>query len=217
MLVISAVNGLHNFHANITRHRPPLNKWTNVQISQATIQSHHHYTLIQSMVEGQVDSTNSVIVLKTVWLKMASSDPGAFPRRVLVEDLDRWGGSFFGQEPVGNRVQRCEGKKYSFSRFILKCIKTCFTFSLKKVFASDPWHLAQPGSIRNLTIQTKGSKEIVNKKHLVQVGKTLQIVKLISGLNALQIMTEGQSKKIKELKEEVDAVRLKGLLTNKHG
>ena len=87
-------------------------------------------------------------------------------------------------------------------------------FSLKKVFASDPWHLAQPGSIRNLTIQTKGSKEIVNKQHLVQVGK---IVKLISGLNALQIMTEGQSKKIKELKEEVDAVRLKGLLTNKHG
>ena len=147
---------------------------------------------------------------------MASSDPGAFPRRVLVEDLDRWGGSFFGQEPVGNRVQRCEGKKYSFSRFILKCIKICFTFSLKKVFASDPWHLAQPGSIRNLTIQTKGSKEIVNKKHLVQVGKTLQIVKLISGLNALQIMTEGQSKKIKELKEEVDAVRLKGLLTNNH-
>ena len=92
-----------------------------------------------------------------------------------------------------------------------------FYLFIDKVFASDPWHLAQPGSIRNLTIQTKGSKEIVNKKHLVQVGKTLQIVKLISGLNALQIMTEGQSKKIKELKEEVDAVRLKGLLTNKHG
>ena len=91
-----------------------------------------------------------------------------------------------------------------------------FYFFIEKVFASDPWHLAQPGSIRNLTIQTKGSKEIVNKKHLVQVGKTLQIVKLISGLNALQIMTEGQSKKIKELKEEVDAVRLKGLLTNNH-
>ena len=138
MLVISAVNGLHNFHANITRHRPPLNKWTNVQISQATIQSHHHYTLIQSMVEGQVDSTNSVIVLKTVWLKMASSDPGAFPRSVLVEDLDRWGGSFFGQEPVGNRVQRCEGKKYSFSRFILKCIKKCFTFFIEKGFCIWP-------------------------------------------------------------------------------
>ena len=29
-------------------------------------------------------------------------------------------------------------------------------FSHKKVFASDPWHQAQPGSIRNLTIQTKG-------------------------------------------------------------
>ena len=38
-----------------------------------------------------------------------------------------------------------------------------FYFFIEKVFASDPWHLAQPGSIRNLTIQTKGSKEIVNK------------------------------------------------------
>ena len=30
-----------------------------------------------------------------------------------------------------------------------------------QVFASDPWHLAQPGSIRNLTIQTKGTGKVV--------------------------------------------------------
>ena len=30
----------------------------------------------------------------------------------------------------------------------------------RQVFASDPWHLAQPGSIRNLTIQTKGSDQM---------------------------------------------------------
>ena len=33
---------------------------------------------------------------------------------------------------------------------------------------------------------------------------------LITGLNAMQIMKERQSKKIKELKKEVNAVRLKG-------
>ena len=33
---------------------------------------------------------------------------------------------------------------------------------------------------------------------------------LITGLNAMQIMEERQSKKIRELKKEVNAVRLKG-------
>ena len=35
MLVISAVNGQHNFHANVTQHRPHLGQWTNVEILQA--------------------------------------------------------------------------------------------------------------------------------------------------------------------------------------
>ena len=37
-------------------------------------------------------------------------------------------------------------------------------FSHKKVFASDPWHQAQPGSIRNLTIQTKGCETICKQE-----------------------------------------------------
>ena len=73
----------------------------------------------------------------------------------------------------------------------------------QQVFASDPWHLAQPGSIRNLTIQTKGSFQL---RYVAQKNFT------ITGLNAMQIEKERQSKKIKELKKEVNAVRLKGIL-----
>jgi len=121
MLVISAVNGQHNFHANVTQHRPNLGQWTNIKISQE-------------------------LFLGEFWLKISIGGREVFA--------------------VKNQLPT--------------------EFSNVKVFASDPWHLAQPGSIRNLTIQTKG-------------------------LNAMQIMRERQSKKIKELKKEVNAVRIKGL------
>jgi len=121
MLVISAVNGQHNFHANVTQHRPNLGQWTSIEISQ-------------ELVSGEF------------WLKISIGGREVFA--------------------VNNQLPT--------------------EFSSVKVFASDPWHLAQPGSIRNLTIQTKG-------------------------LNAMHIMKERQSKKIKELKKEVNAVRLKGL------
>ena len=54
--------------------------------------------------------------------------------------------------------------------------------------------------------QSSPSKNSNPKNAEIDTGANLTI----AGLNAMQIMRERQSKKIKELKKEVNAVRLKG-------
>ena len=54
--------------------------------------------------------------------------------------------------------------------------------------------------------QSSQSKNATPKNAEINAGTNLTI----TGLNAMQIMRERQSKKIKELKKEVNAVRLKG-------
>ena len=90
-----------------------------------------------------------------VWSKksLVKIFSGGCTWRVLVQGFYRWRGDLCCQEPTSFRVHGRKG--YIIAQIAVYLYALLDKFSHKKVFASDPWHVAQPGSIRNLTIQTK--------------------------------------------------------------